>query len=236
MLRARLYQTEKAIGTVILFHGYRSYGENDFSGIFPYYMGERRCHILLVDQRAHGDSEGRYITFGIHERRDCAAWAAYIAARFGPSHKIVLDGMSMGAATVMMASAESLPENVVGVIADCGYSSPLDILRHAGNNMHLPLPLVMPAVLLLCRKVAHFDPCETDAMRAVAASHLPLLLVHGRDDDFVPYAMGKALFAAASEPKAMVSVEGAGHGLSFLVSPETVLAALTEFFDTYVGK
>lgn len=235
-LRARLYTAENAIGTVILFHGYRSCGENDFSGIFPYYMGERRCSILLVDQRAHGDSEGRYITFGIHERRDCVGWATYIANRFGPSHKIVLDGMSMGAATVMMASAEPLPDNVVGVIADCGYSSPLDILRHAGHNMHLPLPLIMPAVLFLCRTVAHFDPRETDAMRAVAGARIPLLLVHGRADDFVPYTMGEALFAVASEPKAMASIEGAGHGLSYLVSPEAVLAALTEFFDTYVGK
>lgn len=235
-LAARLYQTEEAVGTVILFHGYRSYGENDFSGIFPFYMQARRCHVLLVDQRAHGDSEGKYITFGIKERRDCVAWAAYVANRFGKDHKIVLDGMSMGAATVMMACAEPLPAQVAGIVADCGYSSPMDILRHVGRQMRLPVSLVMPGVLLLCRVFAGFDPREISAKSAVAASDLPKLFVHGRADDFVPYAMGEALYAAAAGEKQMVSVTGAGHGLSFLVSQEEVLAALTAFFDVYVGK
>ncbi|MBQ8350918.1 MAG: alpha/beta hydrolase [Clostridia bacterium] len=235
-LFGRLYSVENAIGTVVLFHGYRSYGENDFSGIFSYYMQERRCHVLLVDQRAHGESEGKYITFGIHERRDCVAWATYLAERFGASHKIVLDGMSMGAATVMMASAEALPRSVVGIIADCGYSTPVDILCHVGRRMRLPLPLIMPGVMWLCRVLAHFDPYETSAMAAVAQSPLPKLFVHGTADDFVPYEMGERLFAAAGGEKKMVSVEGADHGMSFLVSPEQVLAALTEFFDTYVGK
>ena len=235
-LVARLYQVEGAIGTVILFHGYRSYGENDFSGIFPFYMQARHCHVLLVDQRAHGDSAGKYITFGIKERHDCAAWAAYVANRFGNGHKIVLDGMSMGAATVMMSCAESLPAQVVGVVADCGYSSPMDILRHVGRRMHLPVSLVMPGVLLLCRLLAGFDPREISARAAVAASVLPKLFVHGRADDFVPYAMGEELYAAAAGEKQMVSVTVAGHGLSYLVSQEEVLAALTAFFDAYVGK
>lgn len=235
-LYARLYKTENAVGTVMLLHGYRSYGENDFSAIIPFYMEKRRCNVLLVDQRAHGESRGRYITFGIQERRDCVAWAAYLAGRFGPTHKIVLDGISMGAATVMMASAEVLPRSVVGIIADCGYSSPIDILRHVGRRMRLPLPLIMPTVLWLCRRVGHFDLCEANAVQAVSRSPLPKLFVHGMADDFVPYEMGKQLFSAARGPKSMVSVEGAGHGLSYLVAPDAVLAALNEFFDTYVEK
>lgn len=235
-LYARLYGREEAPATVVLFHGYRSYGDNDFSGIFPYYLDERGYRILLVDQRAHGKSEGKYITFGIHERRDCAAWAKYLADRFGPSHKIVLDGMSMGAATVMMAAGEPLPSNVVGIIADCGYSSPMDILRHVGAGMHLPLPLIMPAVLWLCRVVGRFDPYEASAKEAVATSPLPKLFVHGRADDFVPYAMGEELFAAAGGEKTLVSVEGAGHGLSYLVDPARILEALAAFFDKYVEE
>lgn len=235
-LYGRLYGEEGAEATIILFHGYRSFGENDFNGIFPYYIGKRGYRILLVDQRAHGKSEGRYITFGIHERRDGAAWAHYLAKRFGPDHKIVLDGMSMGAATVMMALGEPLPPNVVGIIADCGYSSPMDILRHVGTKMKLPLLLIMPTVIWLCRVLAHFDPCETSAREAVAASPLPKLFVHGKADDFVPYAMGKALFDIAQEPKYMVSVDEAGHGMSFLCDQETVLAALGEFLDKIVER
>lgn len=235
-LFGRLYGEEGAAATIVLFHGYRSFGENDFNGIFPYYIGKRGYRILLVDQRAHGKSEGRYITFGIHERRDCAAWAHYLAKRFGPDHKIVLDGMSMGAATVMMALGEPLPPSVVGIIADCGYSSPMDILRHVGANMKLPLPLIMPTVIWLCRALAHFDPRETSAREAVATSPLPKLFVHGKADDFVPYAMGKALFDVAQEPKYMVSVDEAGHGMSFLYDQEAVLAALGAFLDKIVER
>ena len=127
-LHGQLLQQPGAKGTILLFHGYRSSWIIDFSIVLPYYYS-LGYNLLAVDERAHGQSEGVYITFGIHERRDAATWAQYAAMHFGPDHPLFLGGLSMGATTVLLASALELPPSVRGVIADCGFSSPEAIMR-----------------------------------------------------------------------------------------------------------
>ena len=232
-LRASLYDTPNATATVILFHGYRSYGENDFGCVLSYYVEERGLRVLLVDQRAHGRSEGKYITFGILERYDCLAWANYVSERFGCDNRIILDGLSMGSSTVMMASDLDLPDNVKAIIADCGYTSPDAILRKVGADIRVPVGLFLGGVYGLCRLLAHFDPRATDAPRALAASHLPVLMVHGTGDDFVPCKMSCENARAGGDRVHLVLIEGAGHGLSYLVDPETVTKELSAFLDRY---
>ena len=122
-LRGKYFEYEKGAPVEILFHGYRGNGERDVSG------GIERCfkvgrNVIIIDHRASGASDGSVITFGIKEKRDCLKWIEYAVERFGKDTKIVIGGVSMGAATVMMAAAEELPENVVYAIADCGYTSP----------------------------------------------------------------------------------------------------------------
>ena len=102
-LHGRLLQQPGAKGTILLFHGYRSSWVIEFSIVLPYYF-TLGYNLLAVDERAHGESEGTYITFGVRERHDVATWAAYAAMHFGPAHPLILDGLSMGAATVLMAS------------------------------------------------------------------------------------------------------------------------------------
>ena len=122
-LHGQLLQQPGAKGTILLFHGYRSSWIIDFSIVLPYYYS-LGYNLLAVDERAHGQSEGVYITFGVHERRDAATWAQYAAMHFGLDHPLFLGGLSMGATTVLLASALELPPSVRGVIADCGFSSP----------------------------------------------------------------------------------------------------------------
>ena len=126
-LVGKYYHMSDDAPLVIFFHGYRCAGIRDGNGIFLY-AREFGFNVLLVDQRAHGKSEGKTITFGVMERHDCKSWAEYAVKRFGRDVKIYLCGLSMGGATVLMASDIGLPENVVGILADCPYSSPKAIL------------------------------------------------------------------------------------------------------------
>jgi pimeloyl-ACP methyl ester carboxylesterase len=232
-LRARLYDTPDAIGSILLFHGYRSFGECDFGCILSYYRDTRHLRVLLVYQRAHGDSEGKYITFGDLERHDCVDWARYIADRFG-EQPIILDGMSMGAATVLLAAGETLPKNVVGILADCAYSSAEGILRAVGEQMKMPVGLILPGVRFLCRAVGHFDPLPVSVPKALSKSTLPVLLIHGTADSFVPHAMGVEN-SRAREDIRLVSVEGADHGMGYLINPTLVIKELDAFFDRVLG-
>lgn len=129
-LHGQLVQQPESKGTILLFHGYRSSWVIDFSIVLPYYYS-LGYDLLVVDERAHGQSEGDYITFGVRERRDVVTWAQYAAMHFGPAHPLILDGLSMGAATVLMASELDLPASVRGIIADCGFSSPYAIMTLA---------------------------------------------------------------------------------------------------------
>lgn len=231
LLRGKLYEPKDPRGTIILFHGYRSFPEHDFGGILQHYFEECRLRMLLVDHRAHGKSEGKYITFGVREKDDCVDWARYMADRLGAAEPILLDGMSMGASTVMMAAGEDLPKNIVGIIADCGYTTPDAILRKVGRDLHMPVGLLLPGVYWLCR-LAGFDPRAVSAPLALQKNKLPLVLVHGQADGFVPHGMGVENFAAANEPKKFISIPDADHGMSYFIDKPAVLAALTELLDS----
>lgn len=126
-LAARYYHVDEHGPLQIQFHGYRSDAVRDFCGGNKA-AREMGMNVLSVDQRAHGKSEGYTLTFGVKERKDCLSWILYARERFGADQPIILAGLSMGAATVLMASELDLPDNVKGIIADCPYSSPKEII------------------------------------------------------------------------------------------------------------
>lgn len=221
--------------TIILFHGYRSFPEHDFGGILQHYLEDCHFRLLLVDHRAHGKSEGKYITFGVREKDDCVDWARYVADRFGTDHPILLDGMSMGSTTVMLAAGERLPENIVGIIADCGYTTPEAILKKVGRDLRMPVSLLLPGVYLLCY-LHGFDPRSASAPRALANKTVPILIIHGEADGFVPHEMSVENFAAARGDKRFLSVPGADHGMSYFVNKPAVSAALHELLDRVLPK
>ncbi len=215
-----LYRTkEKSDKYIICMHGYRSSPE-DFMCAMGFFIS-LGYNVLTVNQRAHGKSEGKWITFGVKERYDCLSWCNYLVNTFGNGIDIVLDGLSMGATTVLMASALDLPKNVKGIIADCGFSSPWDIVTHvAKTDMHIPkfplLYLMLPAV----KVIAGFGLKEASTVDSVTKSNLPILYTHGLADDFVPHGMSIKAYNARPDNSRMLSVEGAKHGLSYIVDEE----------------
>ena len=215
----------------LMFHGYRSTAERDLSG------GVQRCFklgrsALVVDQRCCGRSEGNVITFGINEHRDCLTWLAHMRQRFGDDVKVILTGLSMGAGTVMIAAgAPDLPDNVIGVLADCGYSSPKDIIQKVIRDMKLPPTLSYPFVKLGARIFGHFDLEETSPVEALKNSKVPVLLIHGEDDNFVPCDMSRKCYESCTAKKRLVTVPGAGHGLVYLVDNERYFQSVVEFFS-----
>ena len=228
VLRGRYYEFAPGAPVELLFHGYRGNAERDLNG------GVARCFSLgrsaiLIDHRASGRSEGHVTTFGIYERLDCREWVNFALERFGPDVKLILTGVSMGAATVMMAMGETLPPNVVCVLADCGYTSPKEIICKVIRDMHLPAPVVYPFVRLAARLFGHFDLEETSPLEAVAKAAVPLILIHGDNDEFVPYEMSARLYEACASPKKLVPIAGAGHGLAYPADREGYVKALADF-------
>lgn len=227
-LRARYYHTKDDAPVLILFHGYRSAALRDCGG--GYILGKKLgFNILAVDQRGHGGSDGRVISFGICERRDCLSWVEYVIARFGLETRIILSGLSMGASTVLMASALPLPANVVGTIADCPYSSPADIIRKVSRDRHLPDALAYPFIRLGARIYGCFDLEEITAAEAVKKASVPILLLHGEDDRFVPYEMSKEIFENCASPTRLHTFPDAGHGLCYMVDPLRYEAVTVDF-------
>lgn len=220
ILHGRFYEGKFGAPLVIAFHGFRSSSIRDLSGGMEFYL-KHGLSLLLVDQRACGKSGGSSITFGIKERYDCLAWAKYADERLEGDAAIFLSGISMGAATVLMASELDLPASVKGIIADCPYSSPEDILVKVGGEMHFP---ALPSRILLrssARVLGGFGLNEASAERAVANTKVPILLLHGEEDDFVPPTMSEAIAKAAKEGMAELhTFPGAAHGFSYLSDRE----------------
>mgnify|MGYP000077256348 CR=1 FL=1 len=185
-------------------------------------------NILLVDQRGQGQSQGKLITFGVLEREDVAAWARWLDRTYHP-RTIILDGMSMGASSVLMALALPLPPSVKGAIADCGFTTAQEIIAHVmRQDYRLPPKLLMPGIDGLFRLRTGHSLKEAGVPQALAANRLPVLLIHGEADRFVPFAMGQKN-AQASPLATLVSVPGAGHGVSFLVDRQKCEKALDNF-------
>ncbi|MBO5109146.1 MAG: alpha/beta hydrolase [Clostridia bacterium] len=227
-LRGMYYECKKGAPVELLFHGYRGNAERDLSG------GVERCfalgrNVILIDQRGGGSSDGHVTTFGINERLDCLTWVRFAIDFFGPDVKLVIGGVSMGAATVMMAAGEELPKNVVCVMADCGYTSAKEIISKVMVEMHLPPKLLYPFIRLGAKWFGRFDLDETSPMEAVQRSKTPIIFIHGDTDDFVPCDMSRDLYAACVSEKKLAVIHGAGHGLAYPVDKEGYLDALRQF-------
>ena len=231
-LYAGLYFPQNAKGTIVLIHGWRSYGLNDFSGIVERYMA-LGYNVLIPCQRANTHSEGKYICMGAKEKYDCKAWLEYLYNRFGEDHSLFLDGISMGATTVLMASGLELPKTLKGIIADSGYTSAKDIaMSVAKNNKIYPYPLVW-FVQMWFWLLGGCSMTKENTIDAVKRNRLPILFIHGESDDFVPCEMTRRAYDAAICEKYIFTVPEAGHGQSYLYKPEECYKLLVDFFEKY---
>ena len=228
-LKAFFVPHPEAKGTLLLFHGWRSHWKTDFICALSFYYAQG-LNLLLVEQRAQNGSEGKYMTYGVREQRDAAFWVSCMAQKLGREHPLFLGGLSMGAATVLMASDLEFEGNVRGVVADCGFTSPWAIIRKvASRSKWIPLDVSSALLNVFTRRFAGFDMKEKSTVDALGRTKLPVLLIHGLADDFVPPEMSKENYEACRSPKELVLVEGATHGMSYVVAPERVKAAIAGF-------
>ncbi len=219
----------------IQFHGYRGSPFRDFCGgnKLAYDM---RHNTLVVCQRAHHESGGHTISFGIKERFDCLAWIDYSTKRFGKDKKIIISGLSMGASTVLMAAAEPLPQNVCGIIADCPYSSPKEIILKVCAEIGLPPRICYPLIYVGALIFGGFKLNECDAVRGAKNAKIPMLLIHGEADDFVPLEMSRKIAEANPQMVRFYTFPGAGHGLSYMVSCEEYTRIMVDFINEVIGS
>lgn len=227
-LHGRYYHVKDGVPLDIQFHGYNGNAMRDFCGGNKI-SRESDHNSLLIDQRAHGMSRGKTISFGINERKDCLSWVRYAVERFGEDTEIVLSGVSMGAATVLMASDLGLPKNVKAIVADCGYSSPKAIINKVMRDSGLPDKLMYPFVWLGAMVFGKFNLTESSAVSAVSESDVPILIIHGGADDFVPCYMAEEIYKACRSEKKLLIVPGAGHGMSYLVDKDLYEKTVKDF-------
>ena len=219
---------------ILAAHGWRSSWSNDF-GVASEFWNENQCSVLYIEQRGQGQSGGDYMGFGMTERFDIQSWISWINQRSGGSLPIYLAGISMGASTVLMASGMDLPENVHGIMADCGFTSAKAIWKHVyEDTMHLPYNSVRAKLMDdICKNKIRCTSDDYSTLKAMETNTRPVLFVHGTDDSFVPVTMTYENYKACKAPKRLLIVPGAEHGLSFLVEEENYKNAVLSFFRDY---
>ncbi len=228
-LTGKYYEFSPTAPIELMMHGYRGNSETDLCG------GVERSFALghsalVIDQRGCGKAEGNVITFGVNESKDCVAWVQFIKTHINADAKIILTGISMGGSTVLMA-APQLKGEIAGVLADCPFSSAKDIICKVIRDMRLPDKLLYPFVKLGAKIFGRFDLENTSAIDCVKEIDVPLIIIHGKADDFVPSYMSERLFQNANQPKTLLLVENAGHGLSYIISPKEYLETLKKGFE-----
>lgn len=219
---------------VLLCHGYKGSGFGDFANTARF-LHENGCSLLFIDQRCSGLSEGKYITFGAKEHLDVQQWAYYIAKRNKKGLPIYLYGESMGATSVLMASGHHLPQEVKGLIADCGFHSMKEQLQDiAANWFHLNwVELLLFRVDLFCRLLGGFRMKDADTTDAMRTNQRPVLFFHGGKDSYVEPKNTKYNYALCRAPKELVIIPEARHLCSPYVNPELYRRRLLEFFAKY---
>ncbi len=227
---AARYFDNKADKTVILFHGYRSSAARDFSCAIEMYT-RFGFNILLCDQRSHGRSEGKLITFGIKESRDVKTWVEYATAHY-EAKKILLGGMSMGATTVLLSTGLALPDSVKAVVADCGYTSPVGIMKRvAKKTLKINASPFLPFLNLYCKLFGNFSIYGTDTKEVLKNNDIPIIFIHGSGDGFVPCEMSKEAYSVNQKNRKLILIDGADHGLSYLIDKKTVENELNVFIN-----
>lgn len=231
-LCAKYYHVKDGAPYILLMHGYRGVAERDFAFILPILL-KNGYNVIMPDERATGKSKGHAVTFGIKERKDVRTWLYYMLNRFG-NIDICLYGISMGAASVLMASELNLPHNVKCIVADCPYSAPRDIIQKVCTKVKLP-PKLSYALL----KLSAFLYCKMNidgasAKDAVKHTDVPILMFHGEEDWFVPCEMSKEIQDACYGYVERYTFPGADHAFSSVVDPDRYERLLNDFLDRFL--
>ena len=236
ILKANLLLPEKSNGILIIAcHGARSSGLGEFAFEADYFYNNGFT-VLMPEHRGCGISGGSFMGYGTHESKDTLLWLSYAEKRF-PNLSIFLLGVSMGGATVLMMSDKISGSAVKGIIADCSYTSAWDEFAYQlKKSFHLPAFPLLYICDFLCRITAHYSFKDASPVKCVENSRVPVLFIHGKDDDFVPFYMEKELYDACGSDKEMIAVDGAVHARSYHQNSAFYEQALNNFFKKYGSK
>ena len=234
-LTGHFHRAKDAKRTIIAMHGWRTSWSKDFGAVSDFWH-ENGCNVLYAEQRGHARRDGEYMSFGINERYDCLEWIKWINGQKElRGLPIYLCGVSMGAATVLMTTGFALPENVCGVIADCGFTSPHNVFKHVINkNLHCPYSdITARHTDRICRKRKMVSPRSYSTLDAMKVCKVPVMFVHGTEDRFVPISMTYDNYKTCSAPKRMFIVPGAEHGMCYFIDKEGYEREMLRFFSEY---
>lgn len=215
---------------VLLVHGYDSDAFTAFGSQIKFYK-DLGYDVIVIDQRACGNSEGKYVTFAVNESRDVADWCHYITSEFKNCKNIVLHGISLGGASVLLSLDKQLPSEAKCIIDDCGFDSPEGILHHVlKKDYHLPSFIRKTAIIfceILCK--CRFRGVNTEDV--LKNADLPVLFIHGALDTYVPYYMSEDNYKAAKNPFEFYTVADAHHANSFILDESGCFSAVKRLLE-----
>jgi len=227
------YPCENARRIIVAMHGWRSSWSRDF-GVISEFWHQNGCSVLYAEQRGQNNSGGDYMGFGMMERYDCREWVKWVNTRNDAQLPIYLAGASMGATTVLMTTGLELPDNVHGVVADCGFTSPHEIWKHVvENNLHLSYGVIGNLASDICKKNIQMGTKDYSTVEAMKECKIPVLFIHGTDDHFVPVEMTYENYKACTAPKRLFVVPGVNHGMSYVADTQGYQAAMKDFWSTF---
>ena len=226
-LHARIYVNPNSNKVAVLCHGYRGTPYRDFSGgaVEILNLG---YNVVLIDERAHGLSQGHTITFGVRETKDCISWVNYAKDRFGQDIELLLVGISMGGAVVLMASDK------VGkckVIADAPFTAPRIMLQESVRQLGLPVPIFYPLVNLSLIIYGHTSLNKVSAFDSVNNTDNKILIIHGNSDSVVPNWISSDLYQTFPDKIQYELFNGADHGMSYIVDKPRYQKIIKDFLN-----
>lgn len=227
------YFDKKSNNTALLVHGYASnaYEMQCYAKMFY----DMDYNVLVIDNRGHGKSDGKIISMGYYEKYDISSWVNFLIDK-NKNVKIVVFGISMGGASVCLYSGTEKPKNVKAIISDCAYSSAYKIVKSVANKsvVFSILPTLQVFNLYTKLKVG-FKLSDINVVKQIEKCDVPMLLIHGEKDNFVPFSMQGELYNACPEQyRNKFSVENAGHGESLYTLKGKYIKKVEEFLKKYV--
>lgn len=219
---------------VLLLHGYTGWKEELYPLACQYI--QQGYHALVPDMRCSGESEGDFIGMGWTDRLDNMLWLDEILSR-DPEAEIIIHGQSMGAACALMMSGEKLPSQVKAIVSDCAYTDAYSMFsKQMKDWFGLPSFPLLDSMNLVLQLRGGYDLKDASALEAVKKTSLPVLIIHGEEDDMVPVEMAYELYEAAGGEKELLIVPGAGHAQSVDKDPEVYYDTVFEFLEKALSK
>lgn len=230
-LKGFLLRNKDSNRVVICFHGYRAKAKNDFSAMIPFYQ-RLGYNVLVVNQRSHGKSKGRIITFGVRERKDVLSWVKFSKEKLG-FDEVILAGVSMGASTILMSVEFLKSKDVKAIIADCGYTCPYEIIKETIKTIKLPVYPTIWFINFYSILFCHINLKKYNTKNAIKNSDIPILFIHGDSDKFVPCRMSIENFNVKKDKKEILLVKEAHHAGSYIKNTKNYQEKVENFLKKY---